>query len=128
MVDLSTAVRSLGWDVRWLDLEGTLHATAREPLDRKLRVISDTAVSVERFDPDFMLSYELEYLEPVFQSYITGVDTRLCEMLERPAVFYLCDFGSPLTTAPTPYLPTTSRRCNGAIAWCFAGTRRPPGT
>ena len=113
MVDLSTAVRSLGWEVQWLDLEGTLHATAQEPLDRKLRVISNTAVNVERFDPDVIRSYRLEYLEPVFQSYIAGVDTRFYEMLKRPAVFYLCDFYFPFDNGP-----------DGAPAYYLAALQR----
>ena len=64
MVDLSTATQDLGWDVRWLDLEGLLHATANEPLERKPRLIAGTVVDVERFAPDLVLSYGLEYLQP----------------------------------------------------------------
>ena len=95
MIDLSAAARSLGWSVQWLDLEGVLYAKANEPQDGKLRVVAETVTDIERFDPDLVFSYGLEYLEPVFKSFVNGFDTSFRDVLKRPAVFFLCDFGFP---------------------------------
>lgn len=100
IVDVTTAARSLGWPVRWLDLEGTLHANANAADETKAQVIADTMVGIERFNPDLVFSYGLEYLEPVFADYLAGVNTRFREILRRPAVYYLCDFGDPFDRHP----------------------------
>ena len=101
MVDLTSAARGLGCPVRWLDLEGTLHANAAVSDGTKAQVIADTIVGIERFNPDLVFSYGLEYLEPMFADYLEGVDESFQDMLRRPAVYFLCDFGHPFDADPS---------------------------
>ena len=85
MVDVSEAARRLGWDVHWIDLEGRFHATCNESTDGKYQVVADMLLGIGRFNPDLVFSYGLEYLEPVFETYIDGFGTRFHEILRRPA-------------------------------------------
>ena len=97
MFDLADAARRLGWNVEWLDLEGRLLASVDQPTEDKKRIVDETIADIERFDPDLIFSYGLEYLEKVFQSYLSGLDAPFQEFVRRPAVFFLCDFGFPLS-------------------------------
>jgi hypothetical protein len=101
MVDLTDAARTLGWEVMWLDLEGVLHAAADQSPDEKAQVVTETLADIERFNPRLVLSYGLEYLDRVFQAALPDVETRFHEVLKRPAVYYLCDFGFPFDGDPT---------------------------
>ena len=102
MFDLADAARKLAWEVEWLDLEGRLFASVNLPTKEKGGVIVETIEGIERFNPDLIFSYGLEYLDRVFQSYVPGLDTRLNELVKRPAVFFLCDFGFPFTDRSDP--------------------------
>ena len=121
MVDLTTATRRVGWPVHWTDLEGTLYANANAPVDDKAQVVAETIVEIERFNPDLVLSYGLEYLEPMFADYLGGVDTRFHEMLRRPGVYFLCDFDYPfdgdLDEVPAPYLGPLQRSDSLVLCW-----------
>ncbi len=105
MVDVSEAARRLGWDVHWIDLEGRFHATCNESTDGKYQVVADMLLGIGRFNPDLVFSYGLEYLEPVFETYIDGFGTRFHEILRRPAVYYLCDFGYPFDGTSDQHVP-----------------------
>ncbi|MDP6580884.1 MAG: glycosyltransferase [Vicinamibacterales bacterium] len=102
MVDLTDAARRLGWGVKWLDLEGVLEAARGRSPDEKARVVSETLADIERFDPRLVFSYGLEYLDRVFQDALPDVRSRFHELLRRPAVYYLCDFGFPFDGASSP--------------------------
>ncbi len=102
MVDLTDAARRLGWAVKWLDLEGVLEAARDRSPDEKARVVSETLVDIERYDPRLIFSYGLEYLDRVFQDALPDVRSRFHELLKRPATYYLCDFGFPFDSESSP--------------------------
>ena len=110
MFDLADAARRIDWNVEWLDLEGRLYAAVDQPAKKKHAVVTETIAGIGQFDPDLIFSYGLEYLDPVFESFLPECDARFNEFVERPAVFFLCDFGFPLADRSDPaYLQYVER-------------------
>ncbi len=70
MFDLADAARRIDWNVEWLDLEGRLYAAVDQPAKKKHAVVTETIAGIGQFDPDLIFSYGLEYLGPVFQSFL----------------------------------------------------------
>lgn len=95
MFDLAEAARRIEWAAHWLDLEGLLLQHADAPEAEKRRVVADALAGIERIDPDIVFSYGLEYLEPVFQSFLPDVTTGFHEVVGRRAAFFFFDFGFP---------------------------------
>ena len=121
MVDVSEAARRLGWGVQWIDLEGRFQATCNESTDCKYQVVAEMLLGIGRFNPDLVFSYGLEYLEPVLETYIDGFGTRFHEILRRPAVYYLCDFGYPFDgtsdQVPAHYLAPLQSQHSLVLCW-----------
>lgn len=107
-LDLADAASRLGWTVKWVDLEGELLEHANQPEAARHRAVLDRLVDIERFNPDLVFSYGLEYLEPVFQQFVPAMEERFHRLLQRPGAFFLFDFGfpfdRPVDTATVPYL------------------------
>jgi len=95
MFDLAEAARRLGWAAHWLDLEGLLLQHAGAPDAEKRQAVAGALSEIEAFAPDVVFSYGLEYVEPVFQSFLPDIGTRFVEIVNRPAAFFFFDFGFP---------------------------------
>ena len=102
MFDLADAARRLGWKVEWLDLEGRLFANSDRSTEEKNRIVAATIAGIDDLDPDVIFSYGLEYFDRVFEPFLSGVDARFNELVKRPAVFFMCDFGYPLEDRSDP--------------------------
>ena len=100
MVDLTDAARRLGWSVKWLDLERIMHLAANRSPEENARVVSETLADIGRYGPRLVFSYGLEYLDRVFQEALPDGATRFHELVKRPAVYFLYDFGFPFDGNP----------------------------
>ena len=92
MLDLAVAARRLGWTVQWLDLEGLLIRTCRDPDEQKRKTVATLVGTLRRFDADVVFSYGLEYLERSFTSYLPEMTCSLQDLFLRPSVHFLFDF------------------------------------
>ena len=95
MADIATAFRGLGWDVLWLDLEQRVRESAACGPEGVRGLIRSIQQEVASFDPALVLAYGLEYLCEGGQVFGPGFDRPLSRLLQKPAVHFFFDFGSP---------------------------------
>lgn len=95
MVDLARSFRDLGWPIQWVDLEDIVRKEKDSPSGDMAALVRTLCGDAEAFDPDVVLTYGLEYVCDGAQVFGEGFHQPLSELLGRPAVHFLFDFGSP---------------------------------
>lgn len=95
MADIAEAVRDLGWEILWMDLEHRVAVHRHRPFAEKERLVRDIVEEVRAFNPHLVFSYGIEYVCPVFEELDPALSRPFHEILGLPAVFFLFDFGSP---------------------------------
>ena len=122
MLDLAIAARRLGWTVQWLDLEGLLIQTCREPDEQKRKTVAMLVGALQRFDADLVFSYGLEYLERSFTSYLPEMTCSLQDLFPRPSVHFFFDFGFPFDGAldrPEARFYVDQLRQDSRLVYCW---------
>jgi len=109
-IDLMTAAQGLGWGTAWFDIEGRLLTLAGHPDAERDAGVEALADELQAARPHVVFSYGLEYLAPVFATVRPGDSRTLAGLLDRPAVYFLFDFGfpfdRPVTAETAPIIET----------------------
>ena len=95
MVDLARSFRDLGWSIQWVDLEDRVRLEKEAESGGMEIMVRRLCRDAEAFDPDVVLTYGLEYVCDGAQVFGPGFQRSLSDLLERPAVHFVFDFGSP---------------------------------
>lgn len=94
-LDLASAARQLGWAVQWLDLDGRLTVGRDRGEAERREIVEEILREIGAFDPDLVFSYGIEYLDRVFEGFLPGAGPRLIELVDKPAAYFVFDFGLP---------------------------------
>ncbi len=94
----------------------------KTPGERR-RVVHDFLQTIEDFDPHIIFSYGLEYCSPVFRDLLPEMTSRFFDLIERPAVFFLFDFGFPFNSSLTDSTASLCRRLQDARHLFFCWNR-----
>ncbi len=95
MADLFYAIRRLGWEVKWEDLDQFVEEHKQQSEIERRRAVSRLIEDINDFNPDLIFSYGMEYCANVFEELLPDFNIPFYAILNKPAVFFLFDFGYP---------------------------------
>jgi glycosyltransferase involved in cell wall biosynthesis len=101
MVDIVCVTRDLGWEIKWIDLEQFVHKNRTKNDKEKYLAVKNLLTDIENFYPDVIFSYGLEYFTDVFEELTPTLNMRFCDILKKPGVSFLFDFGFPFSEGLT---------------------------
>lgn len=94
-LDLMSAARGLGWGADWMDVEGRVLQLAEEAEETRASGVAALVDQLTATDPHVVFSYGLEYLAHAFDKVLPGDRRTLAALIDKPAVYFLFDFGFP---------------------------------
>ena len=127
MVDIAHALERLGWQIHWADIDDLIKKNRHKAPDERRRLVHDFLREVEDFDPHIIFSYGLEYCNPVFRELLPEMTSPLFDLIDRPAVFFLFDFGSPFKGSLTDSMASLCRRLQDSRYLFFCWDREAMG-
>ncbi len=95
MADIFYALRKLGWEVKWEDLDQFVEKHKQQPANERRKAVRRLLEEINEFNPDLIFSYGMEYCSNVFEELLPDLKIPFYELLGKPAVFFLFDFGYP---------------------------------
>jgi spore maturation protein CgeB len=120
-LDLASAAHQLGWEVQWLDLDGRLIVGRDRSEAERRATVEEILREIGAFDPDLVFSYGLEYLDRVFEDFVPGAGARLIELVDKPAAYFVFDFGlpfdRPLDASTAPLVAALQSHDSALFCW-----------
>lgn len=99
MIDILNAIRDLGWEVKWKDLEEFVRLNKDLSEEKKHNAVAGLLSDIKKFNPDLIFSYGLEYFSSVFEELLPTLNLPFHKIYDKPAVCFFFDFGYPFDTS-----------------------------
>ena len=88
MADIYYAVRRLGWEAKFEDLEQFVRETKELPDDEQRKKVDSLLNRIDNYNPDIVFSYGLEYCANPFKELQLDDPRPFYQIINKPAVFF----------------------------------------